>query len=162
MCLRFCMVAVLLFLFFTVIPAFETWLLIEVGEVIGGWQTVAWLVAMGVLGAYLGKRAGMGVLRQIGDELRAGSSPADSVVEGALVLVGSLLLVTPGFLSDLAGLLLFLPPIRRFLAPRVKALGLRWLASRPGGFGVSVGPMAPGPGAPPPERLKKGFDHPSF
>ena len=157
------MVPVLLFLLFTVIPAFETWLLIEVGEVIGGWQTVAWLVAMGLLGAYLGKRAGTGVLRQIGDDLRGGKSPADSVVEGALVLVGSVLLITPGFLSDLVGLLLFLPPIRRFLAPRVKALGLRWLTGRPGGFGVSVGPMAPGPAAPPPsERVKKGFDHPSF
>lgn len=156
------MVAVLLFLMFTVIPAFETWLLIEVGQVIGGWQTVGWLLAMGLLGAYLGKRAGTGVLRQIGDDMRGGRSPADSVIEGALVLVGSVLLVTPGFLSDLVGLLLFIAPIRRFLAPRVKALGLRWLASRPGGVGVSVGPMRPGPAAPlDPERLKKGFDHPA-
>jgi len=157
------MVPAVLFLLFTVVPAFETWLLIEVGQVIGGWQTVGWLVLMGLLGSWLGKRAGTGVLRQIGDDLRGGRSPADSVVEGALVLVGSVLLVTPGFLSDLVGLLLFLPPIRRFLAPRLKRAVLRWLTGRPGGFTVRTGPMGPGPAAPlDDERVRKGFDHPGF
>ncbi len=160
------MVGFSLFVAFTVIPAFETWLLIEIGQVVGGWQTVGWLVAMGLAGAALGKRAGSGVLRQIGEDLRGGKSPADSVVEGALVLVGSVLLITPGIMSDLTGLLLFLPPVRRFLAPRIKAAALRWLASRPGGFSGSVGTMGPGPAhraeEEAAERVRKGFDHPSF
>lgn len=159
------MLALALFLAFTVIPALETYLLIEVGRVIGGWSTVGWLIAMGLLGSVLGKRAGSGVLRQIGDDLRNGRSPADSVVEGALVLVGSVLLVTPGILSDVVGVLLFIAPVRRFLAPRLKARALAWLTGRPGGVSFTVGGMGPGPGAPPPaaspERLHKGFDHPS-
>ncbi len=157
------MVGLALFLAFTVLPALETYLLIEVGQVIGGWTTVAWLILMGVLGTWLGKRAGVGVLRQIGDDLRNGRSPADSVVEGALVLVGAILLITPGFLSDAAGMFLFIPPIRRFLAPRFKNWVLRWLTGRPGGFAFTVGAMGPGPAAPPPDAPpRKGFDHPSF
>lgn len=164
------MVGLGLFLAFTVIPALETYFLIQLGQVIGGWATVGWLIAMGLLGSFLGKRAGTGVLRQIGDDLREGRSPADRVVEGGLVLVGSVLLITPGLLSDVAGMLLFIPPIRRFLAPRLKGMALKWLTTRPGGVGFQVGPMSAGPGAPPSqpspsgtpsERLRRGFDHPS-
>ncbi|MSP54637.1 MAG: FxsA family protein [Myxococcales bacterium] len=159
------MLALALFLAFTVIPALETYLLIEVGRQIGGWSTVGWLVAMGLLGSVLGKRAGSGVLRQISDDLRSGRSPADSVVEGALVLVGSVLLVTPGILSDVVGVLLFIQPLRRSLAPRLKAVALGWLSGRSGGLSWKVGSMGPGPGAAPPaanpERLARGFDHPS-
>jgi UPF0716 protein FxsA len=171
------MLALALFLLFTVVPLLETWLLIEVGRVIGGAQTVLWLFVMGVAGAWLGKRAGSGVLRQVQQDLQAGKSPADSVIEGLLVVIGSVLLITPGLLSDLAGLLLFIPPVRRFLAPRFKGWLLRWLAGRSSsGFSFSVGGMGPGPGMrsgpdvrEPSMRSERGsqgpkktFDHPSF
>lgn len=148
--------APVLFVLFTAVPLLETWLLIEVGQVIGGWQTVAWLFGIGTLGAWLGKRAGTGVLKQIGDQLRSGQSPADSLVEAGLVLVASVLLVTPGLLSDLTGILLFIPPVRRFLAPRIKARVLAWLGAR-GSFSAHVGPGSRS------EAPKAGprFDHPT-
>ena len=165
------MTALALFLLFTGVPLLETWILIEVGRVVGGAETVFWLFAMGVAGAWLGKRAGSGVLRQVQQDLQAGRSPADSVIEGLLVVIGAVLLVTPGLLSDLTGLLLFIPPVRRFLAPRFKARVLGWLASRgSGGFSFSEGSTRPGAAARPPageaanpsSGPKKSFDHPSF
>jgi UPF0716 protein FxsA len=137
------MTALVLFLLFTVVPTIETWLLIRIGSVVGATETVAYLVGMGILGAWLGKRAGFTVMRQLFDGLRVGEPPADRLVEAGLVLVGSVLLVTPGVLSDLTGMLLFVGPFRRFLAPRVKALALAWIQRR----GVVVGPMGPGPAA---------------
>lgn len=151
------MIGLVLFLLFTAVPAAEVWLLIEVGRVVGGWETVAWLVAMGIVGAWLGKRAGFVVLAQIQEDLRAGRSPADHLWEAALVLVGSVLLVTPGFLSDLVGALLFLPPVRRRLAPVLK----RWLLARFAVRGVFVGEAAPGPSARERARVERRFDHPT-
>jgi UPF0716 protein FxsA len=151
------MTAVVLFLLFTVVPTIETWLLIKVGSVVGATETVAYLVGMGILGAWLGKRAGFKVLRQVMDGLRTGEPPADRLVEAALVLVGSVLLVTPGVLTDATGILLFVGPIRRFLAPRVKRAGIAWMTRR----GVVVGTMGPGPAAQ--ERARREartFTHP--
>lgn len=156
------MYALALFLLFTLLPALETWGIIEVGRVIGGWQTVAWLVLAGIAGAWLGKRAGFQVLAEVHRELAAGRSPADTLVEGVLVLAGSLLLITPGLLTDGVGILLFVGPVRRWLAPRVKAWALRRFAFR----GVWVGPAGPGPGrsrppaAAPPGSRGSPFDHP--
>lgn len=136
------MIGILLFLAFTVVPAAELWLLIEIGRVVGGWETVAYVIAVGMLGAWLGKRAGFGVMRQIAEDLRGGVPPADRLVEAGLVLVGSVLLITPGVLTDLVGILLFVAPVRRFLAPRVKGRVLAWLQRR----GVVFGPLGAGPG----------------
>lgn len=155
------MIALTLFLLFTVVPAVELWLLIEIGQVVGGWQTVAWVVTMGAVGAWLGKRAGFRVLEDIFTAVREGRSPADAVVEAGLVLVGAVLLVTPGVLTDLSGALLFIGPLRRFLAPRVKT----WLLTRVAGGGLWVGPIGPGPAhpsrQPPPAPRPGGFDHPT-
>lgn len=142
------MYALALFLLFTLVPALETWGIIEIGRVIGGWETVLWLVLAGMLGAALGKRAGFQVLREVQAELAAGRSPGTSLVEGVLVLVGSLLLITPGLLTDVIGMLLFVGPVRRWIAPRAKA----WLLRRVVVQGVSFGPGGPGPGFPGPRR----------
>lgn len=106
-------------LLFTVVPLVETWLLIEVGQVIGPLPTVLLLLLDGVLGAWLAKREGAGILRQLMADLGKGLPPAVHLVEGALVLVGAVLLVTPGLVTDVAGFALLLPPIRRRLAPIV-------------------------------------------
>ncbi|MFZ5482148.1 MAG: FxsA family protein [Myxococcota bacterium] len=151
------MTALVLFLLFTVVPTIETWLLIRIGSVVGATETVAYLVAMGLLGAWLGKRAGFTVMRQLFDGLRAGEPPADKLVEAGLVLVGSVLLVTPGVLTDATGIVLFLGPVRRFLAPRVKRALLAWLERR----GMKVGTLGPGPAAQERERRERRvFTHP--
>jgi UPF0716 protein FxsA len=158
------MTGLILFLLFTVIPALETWLLIRIGSVFGGLPTVAYLVGMGVLGAWLGKRAGFAVLRELMGDLQKGIPPADRVVEAGLVLLGSVLLVTPGVLTDVAGTILFIAPVRRLLAPVVKRGLLAWLSRR----GVMLGPLGPGPGfrpshaepAPAEKPHHRAFSHP--
>ena len=151
------MIALVLFLAFTVIPALELWLLIEIGGRVGGWETVAYVVVMGMLGAWLGKRAGFAVLRELFDDLRVGRPPADRLVEAGLVLAGAVLLITPGVLTDAAGTLVFVGPVRRWLAPRVKNATLAWLTRR----GVKLGTLAPGPAARERGvRERKVFTHP--
>lgn len=154
------MILSILFLVFTVVPALELWLLIEIGRVVGGWETVAWVVGMGMLGAWLGKRAGFQVLRELFAAVQEGKSPANQLVEAGLVLVGAVLLITPGVLTDVVGTLLFIPPVRSWLAPRVKDRLLSWLVGR----GVQVGPIGPGPAHPsrtePAEPYRRSFQHP--
>ncbi|HNC97491.1 MAG TPA: FxsA family protein, partial [Myxococcota bacterium] len=66
------------------------------------------------------------------------------------------LLITPGYLSDVVGLVLFIGPVRRFLAPHIKNLAWRWLLQR----GLKVGPAAPGPAAPKQTTEPPHFQHP--
>ena len=153
------MIALILFLLFTVFPAIELWTIIQVGQVFGATETVITLVLAGILGSWLGKRAGLSVMREIGDSLKQGLPPADKLVEAALVLVAAVLLITPGYLSDLVGLFLFIGPIRRFLAPLIKRLAWKWLVKR----GVTLGSPVARPGAPateePPHPPR--FQHPT-
>ena len=146
-----------LFLLFTVVPALEIWLLIQAGQVFGGWQTVAWLVSMGLLGTWLGQRAGFAVLREIPAAIQRGESPSDRLVEAALVVAAGVLLITPGILTDVVGMALFVGPIRRWLAPRVRTLATRWLMRR----GVQVGAPAPGPAVRDRSRVEGRFKHPT-
>lgn len=108
-----------LILLFTVVPALELFLLLQLGAWLGPWQTFAIVVVTGTAGAWLAKREGLGVLTQLSQEARQGIPPGARLAEGALVLAGGLLLITPGVLTDLTGFLLIFPPTRRWLAPRV-------------------------------------------
>jgi UPF0716 protein FxsA len=106
----------LLFLAFTVLPFVELFLLIRIGRVVGAGSTIAFVIAMGILGAVLAKTQGRKVLEEWRASLAAGRVPEEGVLGGVLVLVGGLLLITPGVLSDLAGFLCLLPPTRRVIA----------------------------------------------
>ena len=105
-----------LFLLFTIVPTVELYLLIQIGKQIGGVPTIAMVIAMGMLGAALARAEGLRVLREWQRSLAAGTVPTDGVVSGVLILLGGVLLITPGVLSDVAGLLLFIPPVRRQVA----------------------------------------------
>ncbi len=105
-----------LFLLFTIVPAVELYLLIQIGERIGGLATLAMLLATGILGAALARAEGLRVLRTWQSSLAAGTVPPDGVISGALVLLGGVLLITPGVLTDVAGLLLLVPVVRRPIA----------------------------------------------
>jgi UPF0716 protein FxsA len=143
-----------LFLLFTVVPAVELYLLIRVGQWLGAAGTVVFVVLTGALGAALARREGLGVIHRWREGAVRGESPGDGLVAALLVLVGGLLLVAPGVLTDLTGLLLLFPPTRRLLAPRVKA----WLVRHVHVEGVQVGPVRPGPAA---RAVRDGFDHPT-
>ncbi len=113
-----------LLLLFILVPAVELILLIELGGVIGTLATIALIVITGALGATLARRQGLGVLRQMQDELTQGRLPAGSLMDGAIILFAATLLMTPGFLTDTVGFLCLVPTFRtvfkRFLWKRLE------------------------------------------
>ncbi|WP_018132022.1 FxsA family protein [Effusibacillus pohliae] len=116
----------ILFLLFIVVPIVELYILIQVGKVIGGWQTILLVLLTSGLGAYLAKTQGRTVWRRLQTELSLGRPPGDALLDGVCVLLGGLLLLTPGFATDVLGLILLLPPTR---VP-IKRIAKRWIAKR--------------------------------
>lgn len=104
-----------LMLLFVLVPALELVLLIEIGSRIGTLSTLALIVVTGVVGAQLAGRQGLDVLGRIQRETSEGRLPAVSLIDGAFILVAGALLVTPGILTDVVGLLLLVPAFRRRL-----------------------------------------------
>ena len=105
-------VAALLAVAFLVVPLLELFVIIQVGSAIGALNTIGLLVVVSVVGGWLMKREGLAVIRRVQDSLHAGIVPATEVVDGFLILLGGALMLTPGFLSDVVGLGLLLPPVR--------------------------------------------------
>ena len=97
---------------FIAVPLIEIAVIIQVGSWLGVLNTLALLILISVLGAWLVKRQGVGLLRRVQGELAAGRVPATALVDGALLLVAGTLLLIPGFVTDFFGLLLLLPPVR--------------------------------------------------
>src|ERR671929_304102 len=102
----------ILVLLFILVPIAELAVIIQVGEAIGVWWTIALLIADSVLGSVLMRSQGRAAWRRLGEAMRAGRAPAREVMDGALVVFGGALLLTPGFISDIVGLVLLLPPSR--------------------------------------------------
>ena len=108
-------VPVLLLLALVVVPIVELYVIVQVGQGIGILPTLALLVVMSLLGGYLLRREGTRTWLALREALQAGRLPAREVADGALVIVGGALLLTPGFATDLFGLLCILPPTRAVL-----------------------------------------------
>ena len=106
-----------------VVGVIEISVIIQVGQWIGFLNTVGLLLLVSLLGAWLVKRQGLGVMARIRQQRSAGRLPATEAFDGALILVAGVLLVIPGFVTDALGLLLLVPPIRavvrRFVSRRV-------------------------------------------
>lgn len=149
----------LLFLAFLVFPLLELLVILQVGEVVGAGWTIALLVVDSIVGAVIVRREGRRAWRAFREALEAGRWPADEVAQGALVLVGGALLLTPGFVTDGMGLAFVLPPTRALLARLIRSrvkqgavriVGFGGSGSGPGPdprSGPSVGPTdRPGPG----------------
>lgn len=105
-----------LLLLFTVVPVVELYLLITIGQSVGAGPTIALVLGTGFLGAWLAKREGTRVLRSWQGSLARGELPKEGVISSVLVLVGGVLLVTPGVVTDVMGLVLLLPWTRRLVA----------------------------------------------
>jgi UPF0716 protein FxsA len=130
-----------LFLLFTIVPAIELYLLMQIGQFIGAAQTVLLIVLTGIAGSYMAKREGMAVLKQLQEDAKKGIPPADRLVEGLLVLIGGVLLITPGVLTDFFGFSLIAPWTRRALAPALKQAVMSRVVTggSVGGFSASFG-----------------------
>jgi UPF0716 protein FxsA len=124
---------------FILVPIAELAVLIQVGQAIGVWWTIALLVVDSILGSLLMRSQGRAAWRRFNEAVRTGRVPAQEVLDGVLVVFGGALLLTPGFLTDVLGLALLLPPSRAVVrAILVRRLGHRMVASiatppRPGG-----------------------------
>ncbi|KON86772.1 exlusion protein FxsA [Sporosarcina globispora] len=110
-----------------IVPAAEIGVLLLSGSTIGLWPTLAIILLTGILGAYLAKKQGLETIRKIQDQLRYGQMPGDAILDGACILIGGTLLLTPGFITDALGFILFLPPARKVLK-NILYIGLKkWM-----------------------------------
>lgn len=101
-----------LVLLFVVVPIAELYVIIQVGQAVGALNTIAILVAVSIAGAWLVKREGLSVMRRFRRQVEAGAVPGKEVADGVMIMLAGALLLTPGFLSDVLGILLLLPPVR--------------------------------------------------
>jgi UPF0716 protein FxsA len=113
-----------LIVLFVLVPIAEITVLIQVGQEIGVLETLALMVVVSIVGAWLVKREGVGVWRRAQRQIDAGVVPGRELVDAALIMLAGALLLTPGFLSDCLGILLLLPPVRaglrRFAIARMR------------------------------------------
>jgi UPF0716 protein FxsA len=139
---------------FIAVPLAEIYLIIQVGQVIGAWWTVALLIAISILGSWLVRREGRRTWRALTEALAGGRIPNREVLDAAMVLVGGALMLTPGFLTDVVGLFVMLPATRP-VARRVLVWALgrqlnrqmqhRWgAAGMPGAVHQPRGPVVEG------------------
>ncbi len=123
---------------FLIVPLLEIALLIQVGQTIGVGPTILLLIAMSIAGAILAKREGLAVWTRFRAALNRGEVPSKEIVDGVLVLFGAALLLTPGFLTDVLGLVLLLPPSRAAVR-RVMMRGGGWLVAKRFPFLIPLG-----------------------
>ncbi|WP_419162861.1 FxsA family protein [Candidatus Palauibacter sp.] len=109
-----------LFLLFTIVPVVELALLIRLGGYLGLGPTLLLVLGTGAAGAWLARREGLRSWMAVRDELQGGQLPGESLIHALLILVAGVVLITPGVLTDLAGILLLVPPVRRGLIARVR------------------------------------------
>ncbi|MBN1760373.1 MAG: FxsA family protein [Chitinispirillaceae bacterium] len=111
-----------LVLLFTLLPLAELFILLKVGAAIGLLNTIILVIGTATLGAYLAKRQGLETLNRIRQQLENGALPAEELIDGLLILIAAVVLITPGLLTDTFGFLLLIPQTRRWLKRYVKEL----------------------------------------
>lgn len=141
---------------FLIVPVVDLAVLVAVGDRIGLGTTIAVIVLTAVVGSWLAKREGLAAWRRVQGSMTTGGLPGDDLIDGLIILVSGTLLLTPGFITDVVGLLGLLPPSRAVVRRVAKARferALRDGAVRAVGFGPAGGPAGPQPfGAPPGAR----------
>ncbi len=135
-----------LLLLFLLVPAAEIALLIAIGDRLGFGPTLGIVLLTAVAGSWLARREGRGAWRRVQERLAQGAAPGPEIVDGLVVLVSATLLVAPGFLTDLAGLLGLFPPTRALVRRALVRSFERRVASgaiRVAPLGAPMGPMRP-------------------
>ena len=139
---------------FLITPIVELALLIQLGDWIGFWPTIAIIVVTGVTGTYLAKREGLSVWRRFNERLQRGDLPGQELLDGVIILIAGALLITPGVLTDIAGFVGLIPLSRRYLRGYLNRRIQKAAASGSarfsfGGFTSYRGPLDDGPQAAP-------------
>lgn len=123
-----------LLLLFVFLPMIELYLLILLGSRIGPMPTIGLIVLTGIIGATLARQQGLSTLAKIQNELKQGRAPTQELVEGAMILVGGLVLLTPGILTDIFGFAMMVPSIRKSLAKQFNVRIPKGFTSTNAGF----------------------------
>ena len=153
----------LLVLLFIALPIAELYVIIQIGSAIGVVPTLALLIADSLLGAALARSQSRAAWERFNAALAAGRVPGREVFDGAMIILGGALLLTPGFITDIFGLILLIPPtralIRGLLGRTVKRRG--GVAWRVSGFGGGAGPGPAPSGRPgwPPSEPERSYDY---
>ena len=134
---------VFLVLLFVVVPIIELFVIIQVGEAIGVLPTIALLVADSILGAMLMRSQGRIAWGRFNAALAEGRIPHREVLDGVLIIMGGAFLLTPGFISDILGLLLLLPPTRAVVRRALVRVLLNPRRARWARVVVRTGPVGP-------------------
>ncbi len=109
-----------LILAFVITPIVELYLLIKIGGLIGAFNTIMLVVLTGIAGALLARSQGLAVLNKINSDLESGSMPAEALIDGLFILVGGLLLITPGIITDIIGFIFVIPHTRAMVKKYIK------------------------------------------
>lgn len=138
-----------LIVLFIVVPIAELYVIIQVGQWIGIWPTLALLLADALLGSFLLKHQGRSAWRRFNEALAQRRFPGKEVADGALIIVGGTLLLTPGFLTDIVGLVFLIPPTRAIVRKLLRRVTVgRFTVVNLGGRMPGGGPSGPGGGGP--------------
>lgn len=110
-----------LFLAFVLVPIIEIGLFIQVGGLIGLWPTLAIVLLTAIIGTYMVKTEGRGVLRDLQNAINTMQDPSEHLASGAMILFAGALLLTPGFFTDVTGILFLIPGVRSLIFKQIKA-----------------------------------------
>jgi UPF0716 protein FxsA len=114
-------------LIFILVPVAELGVLLFSGQTIGVWPTLILLIVTGLLGSYLAKKQGINTIRKVQEQIQFGRVPGNEILDGLCVLFGGILLLLPGFLTDILGLILLLPFTRILIKPFILKLIRKWI-----------------------------------
>lgn len=140
-----------IFLLFIIVPILELWVLIEVGSKIGALPTIFLIFFTAVVGLALLRQQGLSTLLRVNQRMEQGQIPAAEILEGVMLAIGGVLLLTPGFVTDIIGFACLLPPSRKLLVASMLRQGVV-MAS----YGATAASFQRGPQAQPTDREPSG------
>ncbi|WP_407269048.1 FxsA family protein [Radiobacillus sp. PE A8.2] len=116
-----------IFLLILIVPALEIGVFLYIGGIIGPWWVVLLIIFTGVIGAWLARQQGMQALYNARQSINIGQRPQDEIFNGICILIGAILLLTPGFITDAVGFILLIPTTRRLIILWMQDIVRKWL-----------------------------------
>ena len=117
-----------LFLAFTLIPFCEIYLLIKIGNYLGAFNTILIVIITGFLGAYLARLQGIKTMMRVRESLNRGELPAEEMLDALLIFIAGIVLLTPGFITDVAGISILIPNTRAWLKRWLRRKFDQWIS----------------------------------
>jgi UPF0716 protein FxsA len=127
-----------LFLAFTLVPFIEIYLLIKIGGQVGAFNTILIVILTGLLGASLARLEGIKTMTKVRESLNRGELPAEEMLDAMLIFAAGVVLLTPGFITDLTGLALLVPKLRYWFKRWLRRKFDEWLKKTNGRGGMSI------------------------